>query len=166
MRIPDEVRECVCFVYRMTVSGDLRPIGTAFFVLFNPEPVDEPDSGWGYTVTALHVIAQARATGDAKVYLRVNTLAGGVGYVATLIDDWLSKEDKTEPEDVAVLNGTPDRSVYDFKMVDPTLFVGDAEVAEYNIGVGDHVLFPGLFVNHVGASGTFRSCAWAHRRHA
>jgi NADPH:quinone reductase-like Zn-dependent oxidoreductase len=83
--LPPAMRECVCFLYA-DMGGELKPIGTAFFLDF---PVDGVH--WTFVVTALHVVANAQKA-NAKTFLRVNTKDGGFRVVEVTAEKWIKPD--------------------------------------------------------------------------
>jgi hypothetical protein len=139
------MRECVCFVYADT-GGELKPIGTAFFLDF---PVDGVH--WTFVVTALHVVANAQKA-NAKTFLRVNTKDGGFRVVEVSAEKWIKPDVSDEIIDIALCQweALPSASDFDFLRVGAELAATENVMAEQQIGVGSEVMFAGLFVNHHG----------------
>ena len=155
--VPDVIRKCVAFVYGHFSKGDL-PVGTAFFVRFPMETA--PGRIWIYAVTAKHVIDGIKARSvDQEVVLRMNHRHSGLVDMVTGAADWVTHP--SDPSiDVAALAVTvardsvqdvllpPGAIVYNFPILE-----GSATreiIQEYQIGTGDEVFFPGMFVHHVG----------------
>jgi hypothetical protein len=87
MRVPDEIRKCVAFLWYKNARGEGRLAGTAFFVSVGAE--SEPGINFIYLVTAKHVIAAARAnSSEGTIYLRVNLIEGGSTSVRSALDTW------------------------------------------------------------------------------
>jgi hypothetical protein len=145
--IQPEMRQCVCFVYANT-RGELKPVGTAFFLGL-------PVKGVIFTVvvTALHVVANAQAySTDGKTFLRVNTKDGGFRMVEVEAKEWIRPDLSEEIVDVvfcqwAVLPGASD---FDVIRVTTDLAATADVLAAEQIGVGSEAAFAGLFVNHYG----------------
>jgi hypothetical protein len=142
MRLPDETKDCVCFLCVEQISAGperFRYIGTAFFVWVPSEaPVE---GGYIYLVTAKHCVE--RATHEGALYVRLNTRVGGVRHIQ-LTGEWLYPEE--EAVDVAVLPIDFPQDTYDYKCVDlNTLVVTDTIMQEYDIGIGDVLYMCGLF---------------------
>lgn len=154
--VPDVIRKCVAFIYCRLPDGE-RPVGTVFFVRFPMETV--PGRIWVYAVTAKHVIDGIKADSiDQKVVLRVNHRHSGVVDVVTDAADWTAHPSDSGV-DVAVFaltfarDGVADVLLPYGVIVHNYPIGGSATreiIQEYQIGVGDEVFFPGLFVNHVG----------------
>jgi len=150
VRIPDVIRECVCFLYVEEAGRSMRPVGTAFLVSYSSD--DKPESIHAYLVTALHVIAGAKDAGHEFIYLRLNRPAGGgVDFAKTRIDGWVSAENPADAEDVAV-HGAGGNLADEFQVrfIDHRMFATDELLRDYDIGTGDEVFLPGLFVSHAG----------------
>lgn len=153
MRIPDELRECVCFVEARWPSGAAE-VGTAFFV---GVPLDAPpgsgQSWFHYVVSARHCIAGRKETQEQQggpaetAALLINQRGGGRVRCPTRVADWL-------------LHGTADVAVLPIGTVNPVFEVSvwdadksvanDKIVRERDIGAGDDVFIAGLLIHHPG----------------
>jgi hypothetical protein len=150
MRVPDELRECVCFAQPVWPSG---PGGraTAFFI---GVPFGVEGQRYAYAVTAKHCITGGEETrrqhGNrpaTKAILWVNHREHGRLSEKTLVSDWL-------------LHDTADLGVYPLGAMNRAyqIKVWDAEqglasepvVREKNIGAGDDVFITGLLTHHWG----------------
>lgn len=152
MRIPDELRECVCFVQPVWPSGS-GGRGTAFFV---GVPLGVGDHCFTYVVSAKHCI-----TGDKKAQLRhgnrpatkailwVNhTEQGRVSHV-TQVSDWLLHD----TADVAVLPLVGVASGFDVRVWDADQSLANERVVrDKNIGAGDDVFITGLLTYNWGVT--------------
>src|SRR5438067_510331 len=78
MRVPDVLKQCVCFLCTKDRTGRMHYGGTGFFV--SVESLDMPHIAYGYLVTARHCVQKAMETGS-DLYVRMNTLTGGVDFV-------------------------------------------------------------------------------------
>jgi hypothetical protein len=146
MRVPDEVRECVGFVGCDAGSGR-RLAGTFFLVSMKLSE----NHVVVYAVTAAHVIdGVAAATADGKVHLRVNADPAGTQWVATDLTEWKRHPSDPWTVDVAVLefHRPSDPPAVRFVPIDGA--ATSEIIASRDIGVGDEVFLPGLFVNHFG----------------
>ncbi|MBI2405180.1 hypothetical protein HYV22_03310, partial [Candidatus Gottesmanbacteria bacterium] len=105
-----------------------------------------------YIVTAKHVIDGIKsASVDDKVYLRVNKIDGtSVVLASTDIDAWKFHPSDPEHVDVAVLNAWIPQDTYDVRSILADMALTSEIIKNEQIGVGDEVFIPGLFVNHVG----------------
>jgi hypothetical protein len=141
------MRQCVCFVYA-NMDGELKPVGTAFFLgIMNP-PVR-----WIVVVTALHVVANAQAkSDDGKTLLRVNTKDGGFKMIEVTAEKWFKPDMSEEIVDIAFCQWEqlPSATEFDFLCVGTELAASADVMAAQQIGVGSEVAFAGLFVNHHG----------------
>lgn len=148
VRVPDQIRKCVCYVVTGPDRGH-RPLGTAFFVSV-PSSIDGGDVySFVNTVTARHVIAGAVLRGESHVFLKVNSADGATKLVSTDVADWIFHPDESEADDVAVLPYAPIEGA-DYLSVPVSLFATDTAIEEHRIGVGDEVFLTGLFANHYG----------------
>lgn len=147
MRVSDEMRNCVVFLY-LKVKGQLRPAGTAFFV-FRTIP-GHPGRTLGVLLTAHHVIRGiTRASDDRKVVVRANGRGGGAQTFETSVDDWTQPDSSV---DCAMLLWVPppDAEVaFGGWVLDDGVATDDVMRAE-GIGIGEEVFMVGLFRNHLG----------------
>lgn len=145
--IQPEMRQCVCFVYA-NMGGELKPVGTAFFLGLPVKGVM-----WTVVVTALHVVANAqmRST-DGKTFLRVNTKDGGHRIVEVEAKDWIRPNFSEEIIDIVFCQWSvlPSASDFDLLRVTTDLAATADVIADEQIGVGSELAFAGLFVNHHG----------------
>src|SRR5436309_1832508 len=99
MRVPDEIKNCVCFLC-VEVREQRQPVlrygGTGFFVRVPAESVEGADHV--YVVTAKHCVE--KATEHGSLYLRINDRSGGAALVKA-DEEWLYPTDQAG--DVAVL---------------------------------------------------------------
>ena len=147
LRIPDEILKCVAFT--AYAKGEERHLnGTAFFVII---PDKEYSRFYGYIVSARHVIEQVSKNGDGQVYLRVNRKDNSTEehWLTSDVATW--KFHPTDPRiDVAAveLPGWP--RTHDHVFYPTTGFATADVVKQKDIGIGDELFFPGLFVRHFG----------------
>src|SRR5215475_3572256 len=101
MRLPDQIRDCVCFL--CTKENDsYRCRGTGFFVSI---PAEHIEKAWHmYLVTARHNVVNAM--GD--LYVRINTIEGGVDYIR-VETDWIFPESDASDVAVTEFNFTTDQ---------------------------------------------------------
>lgn len=148
MRIPDELRECVCFIQAAWADGSTG-LGTAFFIGV-PLGVSGPEEHWcTYAVTAKHVINDAKRGPAETAFLVLNKREGGRGTRPTRGSDWLFHESA----DVAVLPIGRVDPAFQASVWDAAGSVATNEVVrEKNIGAGDDVFISGLLVHHPGVT--------------
>jgi hypothetical protein len=156
MRLNDDITQCLGFL--VTKTTDEIPEGTAFFLSVPSEAF--PSAKYYYLVTARHVITDDRGKLIPKMFLRVNTKAGGRKDIR-LDEEWICHRNKDI--DVAVMpisapssefewaynfyappgsedsEGQRDNSLADQQVVD-----------EWGIGIGDELRVVGLFSKRVG----------------
>jgi hypothetical protein len=151
MRVPDEVRKCVGFVYYKSDRAVLEVAGTAFFVAVQPESEPGAEELFEYTITAKHVVDAVRENGaDGKLYVRLNQLGGGLSMLVTEVDLWrVPPALNDEVIDVAVFRGGPPGGA-DRLRVHRSLFLTEQMERDFDVGVGDEVFVTGLFLNHYG----------------
>lgn len=149
VRVPEVIRKCVCFVFHEKQDGTRIPFGTAFFMSV---PREQGLSGYyGFVVTARHVLAKiSERRQDGKFWLRLNATAGGVAWLETNVSEWFTHPDESLADDIAVLPQAFPSDQIDLLTIDTSSAATEAIIAENDIGVGDELFFPGLFVNHHG----------------
>ena len=144
-RIHDSLLKCVCF---LGCRVDGKPIigGTAFLV--------DSDGKSAHVVTALHNIGLIRRDyPHHPVILFVNT-PQGPREVETDPEDWIGHPDTSQVVDAAVyriplaMDGLDHSKLH----VDDEHWVTDGFMTKFDVGIGDELYFPGLFVRHRGAS--------------
>jgi hypothetical protein len=151
MRVPDDLRDCVCYLRSSWASlppGKSPTVGTGFFVAVSlglAEPVDQIVV---YLVTAKHCIEHKTAGLADSVELFINRRAGGFDARPMDIAAWI----RHPTADVAVMPVLPDQTVYDFRAY-PTASIADAAfVQSRKVGAGDDLFMTGLLVHHPGVS--------------
>lgn len=143
MRVPNELRQCVCFLCVKGIeNGQERTFygGTAFFVAVRTQDTEDH-----YLVTAKHCIERASAFG--VLYARLNRTGGGAEIIA-LPDRWLFSEN--EASDIAVMPMSPDPAVFDHASLNVDMFASEAIIKDHDIGVGDDLFVVGLFTRRHG----------------
>jgi hypothetical protein len=158
--IPPEVKKAVTFIYPADAHGDIvrdaktgvpMPYGTGCFVFVANEVLPRA-GGYGYLVTAKHVLKAPTGEAFSRIYLRLNKLKGDAEFVALdLVQRGRSIvfEHPDPTVDIAVVPALPGESVYDFKMI-PTEMLALKSESQLNISEGTEVFFTGLFTSYVG----------------
>lgn len=129
-------------------DGSVVPRGTAFFLAI---PRVGHEGHWIYSVTASHVLKGIKSQrADGHFLLRVNAREGGVVHIPSNVEDWHYHPDETLADDAAVMFGGPLPNEIDYLCfpVDPA--AQEQNMDRMDIGVGDEVFLPGLFVSHTG----------------
>lgn len=141
MRVPDEIRDCVCFLETWRESRTGR--GTAFLVGLE----DDRLQGFifSYVVTARHCLYDLIGKAD-EIRLRFNGQSGGIGVVKTSGNDWLEHPNS----DVAVLPFLPDQKQFQYKVYPLVSCASEDVVEDKLIGAGDDVFLTGMLVFHPG----------------
>jgi hypothetical protein len=151
MRVPDEIRDCVCFLrasWTALPPEESPGVGTAFFVgvsLGLPEPIDRSVI---YVVTARHCIEHKTAGLADEVDLFLNLRSGGIQTIRVPPSAWL----RHSTADVAVLQIVPDLTTYDYKWYPVSNLATSDFLAQRTVGAGDDVFITGLLVHHPGQS--------------
>lgn len=146
MIVPNEIRKCVAFVAIEMANGEMRMVGTAFFLSRHVE-----DRIWTYFVTAKHVIEGIRKNGLEWANIRViwtGDESDKLKWLQIKLSDW--KFHPTDDSiDVAVFAGnlpdSCDQFTYSISRI-----VSAEMVANEQVGHGTEVFITGLFVKHYG----------------
>jgi hypothetical protein len=154
LRVSDDYLKCVCFVGIVPDNGAPIIGGTAFFVWPNGYPAGDA----AQVVTARHNIMSIRDLAPGSpIVLFVNHKSMGIVPLQTDPDGWLG-----HPQDPEIANKTYryDVSVYryaiplrrdaDHVAIGRAGFAAPDFLDRYQVGVGDDLLFPGLFRFHAG----------------
>lgn len=158
---PQQVAKTVTFIFLADEKGALRPHpqtgaplanGTGFFVLVENK---HGPGGYGYLVTARHVLQDQNGIFFKRVFIRINDKAGGSAFGP--IDLYSSGAGQnifvhTDPTvDVAVIPLLPDLEKFDVLMVPAGEMIKTRdEFKASTIAPGSDVFFAGLFTPHVG----------------
>jgi hypothetical protein len=143
MRIADEIIKSVGFVSRDT--DPLRYAGTAFIVQV---PYDET-SGCLHLVTAKHV---ADVVG-ADFVIGFNGKDGMPLFVKNAGVPWYFHPTEKDSVDAAVIPFASSRlRDYDISPIPVQIFMDEARIGEFNIGLGDEIFSVGLFTRYFGRS--------------
>src|SRR4051794_30727988 len=146
MQIPEEVLKCVAFLYSKDRDGVPSAIGTCFFLGY-----ELPDNlgTVSYAVTARHVIKNADKDGcDGHSHVRLNKMGGGVEWIEIPFSHWVFPDDQRV--DLAITWFGADWSQWDHFHIPLEMIASDSIIADYLVGPGDDLFFPGLFVEHQG----------------
>mgnify|MGYP000113650919 CR=1 FL=1 len=140
MRTADRFLKTVVFV-GVVDNGVFEPLGTGFLVR-----KDYPaDVGYQYIVTATHVIAEE----TRPISIRVNRHNDEPDYLK-LPFGWFYHPDDSRFVDVAVAPIVIDPTIYDVAAVLMKQFCTRQVLQDRDIGIGDEIFFPGLFLPHSG----------------
>jgi hypothetical protein len=149
MQIPDEVLKCVayaCSLRKVGSQAEFHIDGTVFFVGY---PVDGTPGSACYAVTARHVIDSIKTKGvDHQSYLRINPKSGNAIVGAVPLDSWVMHDDPRV--DVAVAPIAIDWPNTNQRMLPVGMFLNDEVIRREEIGVGEDLFFPGVFVHRPG----------------
>ena len=133
------------FLGRKPNHGDIKPVGTVFFV---SRSIVGTDSLFVYAVTARHVLDKIGEAGGYQVFLRLNIRGQGATWVEAKLQEWAFHPDDSSVN-VAVRKVDFDQS-FDHKVYPIESMVGPEILQEHAIGIGDEVFLVGLFSQHYG----------------
>jgi len=157
---PPNIAKTVSFIFLADENGNPKinpdtagPManGTGFFVLVANET---GPGGWGYLVTAKHVLKNEKGEFYKRVYLRINTKSGDAQFVA--LDLIVTGEKRNvylhnDPSvDIAVIPAWPPETIFDVLGISNTMIKDSEEFKKTTIVEGSDVFFVGLFVPHFG----------------
>lgn len=143
LRLPDAIRNAVCFLAVKTKTGYTFG-GTGFFVSHTEKTQHGP---WEtmYLATAKHCVEQAMEK-FGNLHSRFN-LRNGETITVQLHGPWI----KSKSSDVAIMPLDDGLDVVDHNV--PTeSFLNDERIKEYNFGIGDEIFITGLFTKRFGIS--------------
>jgi hypothetical protein len=147
VRVPDQVRDCVVFIYALVPGEGYVPRGTAFLVSISHDEMRH----FVYFVTAKHVTDGIARRGDGIAYLRVNTPNGGYEMMGTIASQWSFHPSEDEFVDVAVHPCVWDDEAVSWLMTEVKSFPIEGNCTKAPaVGVGDDLFITGLFVRHQG----------------
>lgn len=150
MKVPDEVRKCVCFIgFENKITSSVSLVGTGFF--FGLLNEDQNAVKLSYVVTARHVIEGLTKRGIDRILLILNGKATSEKnryIVSSRPADWYIPNHNA---DICFAEcGIPD--FCDHIVFPDNLCINDDIIAENEIGLGDEVFITGLFTHHAGKS--------------
>jgi hypothetical protein len=88
---PDWIRKCVVFLAYRMANGEMRYVGTRFFIGRSPPGYSQghAESSGLRLVTARHLLDRiAKKLGLTQVFLRINTTSGNAIWVMSEISEW------------------------------------------------------------------------------
>lgn len=149
--VPTEVKAVVTFIFISDQKNNLIPNGTGFFVMVKDE--EDPNRGYGYLVTAKHVLEDESKKLLPAVSIRLNRKDGGSDLIKVTLEGPNALHLHPDPDvDLAVIPLFPSQETYDFKMIPEDLLTTAERFKEANIREGDEVFFTGLFGHFFGAN--------------
>jgi hypothetical protein len=144
MRVSDKVLKCVVFV-GVEKPGGFEPLGTGFVIMVRQRQV-----GFQYVVTAQHVLCGLRE----PISIRVNRKNGEAEYIKPP-RGWYYHPDDARFVDVAIAPILLQLDMYDIAHVQTGEFCTDEFLTERDVGIGEALFYPGLFIH----------CRGQHRNH-
>ncbi len=153
--IPDQVKKAVGFVFVPGPSNQRLANGTCFFVFVKDQAY--PGKGWGYLVTAKHVLQDTSGAFYPRVWVRLNKRTGGVeNFDLLLSTSGTSKNIFIHPDssvDLAVVPvAEPDPTIYEIAGIDEDLLTSQRDFSALSIREGSDVFFTGMFLPYLGAN--------------
>jgi hypothetical protein len=139
MRVSDRVLKCAVYLGRKE-SGTFVPEGTGFVVRLTQGQVQ-----FQYIVTAMHVLNGKPET----IFVRVNKVGGGFDDLQ-VPRGWYYHEDHSRLVDIAAAPILLHPTMYDIIGVDLKDFCDDQFLLDRDVGVGDELFYPGMFMPHRG----------------
>lgn len=146
LRIPDEIRQSVCFIGTEDASGHVSLGGT---VVVASVPLGRPYRFASYLITGRHCVAKASASGD-KIVLRVNGRKEGVQVVDISKLTWDYPDNAAS--DIAVSELIGDGYKADLKVypIDAAMILTQDESERVQLGLGEELICIGLFHHRQG----------------
>jgi hypothetical protein len=143
MRVGDRILKCAVFLGLLHGDDRFEPLSTAFLVAKG-----SPDLAFLHVVTTQHSVMNR-----PKLWVRLNRLDGRAHVSASPIERWYFHPDSDNRfVDVAVAPVLFPTDVFDYATVYVDSEISDKEtIAKRDIGIGDEVFYPGLFMHHVGS---------------
>lgn len=153
--IPGQVRKAVGFIFVPGPNDQRMPNGTCFFVYVKDQT--HTGRGWGYLVTAKHVLQDTSDAFYPKVWVRLNKKSGGVeNFELPLASSGTSRNIFIHPDssvDLAVVPvAEPDPNVYEVSAIDEDLLTSEKDFSALNIREGSDIFFTGMFLPYIGAN--------------
>jgi hypothetical protein len=155
---PPEIAKTVSFIFLADAAGNLKiqngaPVanGTGFFVLVenNAGP-----GGWGYLVTAKHVLMDENENLQRRVFIRINDKHESSEMISLDLTPTGTNQNvffHSDPTvDIAVVPALPDENKFDFLAVQGRMIKTKDEFKKSTIRPGSDVFFTGLFASHYG----------------
>jgi hypothetical protein len=139
MRVSDRVLKCVVFL-GVGKDENFKPYGTGFLIIVQQGVLEIQ-----YVVTAMHVI-----DGPEPIVVRVNKKNGKPDYIEPL-RGWYVHPDHGRYVDAAVAPIILHPHTYDIVCIRTREFCKDTTVTARDVGVGDELFYPSLFMHHRGA---------------
>jgi hypothetical protein len=150
MHLPPLISEIVVFL-AYKAGEEFKDAGTGFLLSMPVPEVEGSDYRQCYLITARHVIeAIEKKSTDGLVQIRVNTRDRGADYVS--IEAHRFTKHPTRNVDAAVLPVSFGYKFYKQSWNPIENKLTPALIEAEQIGPGDDVFFPGLFVHHKGES--------------
>jgi hypothetical protein len=155
---PAEIAKAVTFIFLADDAGNLRtqngepvPNGTGFFVLVEN---DNGPGGYGYLVTAKHVLKNEKGDFFRRVFVRINDRNSGSEFLALDVVPSGGQQNifvHNDPTvDIAVIPALPDQAKFDFLAVPSSFVKSKEDFKKSMITAGSDVFFAGLFAPHPG----------------
>jgi hypothetical protein len=139
MRVSDRVLKCVVFIG--TGKGEkFKPLGTGFLIRVQYKAAEFP-----YVVTAMHVLEGAKD----EITIRLNKRNGEPDFMVPP-RGWYYHPDHGRYVDVAVAPIIANPYTHDVIAVRTYEFCKETTVVARDIGIGEELFYPSLFLHHRG----------------
>lgn len=160
--VPALIKEAVTFVFLKGEKGAYLPLGTAFFVGLEEE---QPHRGYGYLVTAKHVLQDPARRFFPSVFIRLNKRAGGAEIIEIPLRGSDAPPVYQHPDadvDLAVIPMLPNQDRYSFKFVPQEMLLPQERYKDAPLREGEEVFFAGLFWQFVGERRNYPMIRFGH----
>lgn len=147
MRVPDGMKECVCFLCVQNAHGGYAYGGTAFFVSV-PSEFDDQSYSTDYLVTAKHCVTRAQSHGP--IFVRMNTRLEG-GQFLQVKTEWIFSDDEGVDLAITRFRGEHQPPLLHHALNARASFADDKTLKEFHIGIGDELFIMGLFTMRHGS---------------
>jgi hypothetical protein len=153
--IPSEVKNTIGFVFVPNANGEPTPNGTCFFVFVKDK--EHPERGWGYMVTAKHVLQPTGGVFFPRVWIRINKKTGGTESLPIVLNPFGPQKNvfvhQDNAVDIAVVPiRQPDATVYDLQAISDEFLVSEKDFETLHIREGSDIFFLGMFLPHIGVN--------------
>jgi hypothetical protein len=144
MRVTNRILKCTVFIGREEKDGRFTPLGTGFLVSTNYMDYRPPLS-FQYVVTCAHVVQG----NEKRIVIRANDKVTGAR-LTQAPRGWFYHPDPKRYVDVSVAPVLLNPQMFDISAIPIDTFCTQAILDQRDVGVGDELFYPGMFVSHHG----------------